>query len=177
MTQTRNPAGEGGASDGSVHAAKLNTSDRREPAGRAARLARRAGDRKHAMIKISHSITSDSPDGQPWPPADSSALWVIVRRANGCTLWRAIQLVHPPVADIATAAEQIRAHLWADRVRGRAVQAAGLPGPPTPSSSIHRNSGTTPDAAGRFAGHDMTGDSCHEKIRVVSLRTLQQRRR
>lgn len=27
MTQTRNPAGEGGASDGSVHAAKLNTSD------------------------------------------------------------------------------------------------------------------------------------------------------
>ena len=27
MVQTRNPAGEGGASDGSVHAAKLNTSD------------------------------------------------------------------------------------------------------------------------------------------------------
>ena len=28
MVQTRNPAGEGGASDGSVHAAKLSTSDR-----------------------------------------------------------------------------------------------------------------------------------------------------
>ena len=27
MVRTRNPAGEGGASDGSVHAAKLNTSD------------------------------------------------------------------------------------------------------------------------------------------------------
>ena len=76
-----------------------------------------------------HSMTSDSPDGQQWPPpTDSSALWVIVRRANGCTLWRAIQLVYPPVADIATAAEKIRAHLWADRLRGRAVQAAGLPG-------------------------------------------------
>ena len=59
---------------------------------------------------------------------------------SGCTLWRAIQFVHPPVADIATAAEKIRAHLWADRVRGRTVQAAGLPRPPTPSSSIHRNS-------------------------------------
>ena len=31
MAQTRNPAGEGGASDGSVHAAKLNTSDHTRP--------------------------------------------------------------------------------------------------------------------------------------------------
>ena len=107
------------------------------------------------MIKISHSMTSDSPDGQQWPPpTDSSALWVIVRRANGCTLWRAIQLVYPPVADIATAAEKIRAHLWADRLRGRAVQAAGLPEPPTPSSSIHRNSGTDPEC-GPAASPDM----------------------
>jgi hypothetical protein len=45
------------------------------------------------MIKISHSVTSDGPDGQPWPPPDSNALWVIVRRADGCTLWRAIQLL------------------------------------------------------------------------------------
>ena len=29
------------------------------------------------MIKISLSITSDSPDGQPWPPSDSNALWVM----------------------------------------------------------------------------------------------------
>jgi hypothetical protein len=129
------------------------------------------------MIKISHSMTSDSPDGQPWPPADSSALWVIVRRANGCTLWRAIQLVYPPVADIATAAEKIRAHLWADRVRGRTVQAAGLPRPPTHQAAFIGIRSTTPDAAGRFAGHDMRGYSHAEKIRVVSLRTLQQRRR
>jgi hypothetical protein len=102
------------------------------------------------MMKITHTITTDSLDGRPWPPPDIGALWVIVRRANGCTLWRAIQLVHPPVA-----AEKIRAHLWVDRVRGRAVQTAGLLKPPTPSGSIHRNSDTAPDAAGRFAGHDM----------------------
>jgi hypothetical protein len=43
------------------------------------------------MIKISNSVTSDSPDGQPWPPpSDGNALWVVVRRADGCTLWRAI---------------------------------------------------------------------------------------
>ena len=44
------------------------------------------------MIKITHTVTNDSPDGQPWPPSDSNALWVIVRRAEGYTLWRAIQL-------------------------------------------------------------------------------------
>jgi hypothetical protein len=25
------------------------------------------------MIKILHSVTSDSPDGQPWPPSDGNA--------------------------------------------------------------------------------------------------------
>jgi hypothetical protein len=44
------------------------------------------------MIKISHSMTSDCLDGQPWPPPDRNVLWVVVRSANGCTLWRAIQL-------------------------------------------------------------------------------------
>ena len=44
------------------------------------------------MIKITHTVTNDSPDGRPWPSPDSGALWVIVRRADGCTLWRAIQL-------------------------------------------------------------------------------------
>jgi hypothetical protein len=44
------------------------------------------------MIKILHTATSDCPDGQPWPPPGSEVLWVIVRRAEGCTLWRAIQL-------------------------------------------------------------------------------------
>ena len=61
----------------------------REPAGRAAQLAQ---NDKPAKIQILHDVTNDSPDGQPWPPSDSNALWVIVRRAEGHTLWRAIQL-------------------------------------------------------------------------------------
>jgi hypothetical protein len=44
------------------------------------------------MIKISHSTTTDSFDGQPWPPPDRDVLWVVVRRADGWTVWRAIQL-------------------------------------------------------------------------------------
>jgi hypothetical protein len=44
------------------------------------------------MMKIVHTITRDSPDGQPWPPSDGSVLWVIVRRVEGYTRWRAIQL-------------------------------------------------------------------------------------
>ena len=47
---------------------------------------------RSAMIKILHRVTGDSPDGQPWPPPDSNTLWAVVRRADGCTLWRAIQL-------------------------------------------------------------------------------------
>jgi hypothetical protein len=62
----------------------------REPAGRAAQLAQ---DDKPAKIQVLHEVTSDCPDGQPWPPPGSSeVLWVIVRRAEGCTVWRAIQL-------------------------------------------------------------------------------------
>jgi len=40
------------------------------------------------MIEISLVTTSDSPDGQPWPPppSDKGALWVIVGRADGYTL-------------------------------------------------------------------------------------------
>ena len=44
------------------------------------------------MIEISLVTTNDSPDGQPWPPPDSNLLWVLVRRAGGVSLWRAIQL-------------------------------------------------------------------------------------
>ncbi len=73
----------------------------REPAGRASRLAHRAGGGNRAM-QISHSLTRDSPDGQPWPPSDSNARWVVVRRADGCTLWRAIELaqVRPAATDL-----------------------------------------------------------------------------
>jgi hypothetical protein len=45
-----------------------------------------------AVIEISYSLTSDGPDGQPSPPPDSNTLWAVVRRVDGCTLWRAIQL-------------------------------------------------------------------------------------
>jgi hypothetical protein len=44
-------------------------------------------------MTILHITTSDSPDGQPWPPPDRNALWVIVRRAERFTLWRAISLL------------------------------------------------------------------------------------
>jgi hypothetical protein len=45
-----------------------------------------------AVIEILYSLTSDGPDGQPSPPPDSNTLWAVVRRVDGCTLWRAIQL-------------------------------------------------------------------------------------
>ena len=44
------------------------------------------------MIKILRTDTGDGLDGQPWPPPDSNVLWVVVRRANGRTLWRALQI-------------------------------------------------------------------------------------
>jgi hypothetical protein len=47
---------------------------------------------KSAVIEISYSLTSDGPDGRPSPPPDSNTLWAVVRRVDGCTLWRAIQL-------------------------------------------------------------------------------------
>ena len=49
------------------------------------------------MIEILHSFTSDGPDGQPWPPSESDALWAVVRRFDGRTLWRAIQLKSDPM--------------------------------------------------------------------------------
>src|SRR5262249_49492331 len=64
------------------HLAPGDETRRRRPA--------RVGNR--AMIKISLSVTSDGPQGQPWPPSESDALWSIVRRADGCTVWRAIEL-------------------------------------------------------------------------------------
>ena len=56
-----------------------------------------------AMIKISHSMTSDCLDGRPWPPPDSNTLWAVVRRADGYTHWRAIELaqVRPAATDFA----------------------------------------------------------------------------
>src|SRR5262245_13594296 len=46
---------------------------------------------KPAML-IVRAVTTDSPDGRPWPPTESNVLWVIVARADGSTVWRAIEL-------------------------------------------------------------------------------------
>jgi hypothetical protein len=109
------------------------------------------------MIKITHTVTNDSPDGQPWPPPDSGALWVIVRRADGCTLWRAIHLVMSRCPVIVATAEKTKAHPVVDRVRRRGVRAAGILGPPTPPDSIHRNLGSRARARMRpAASPDMT---------------------
>jgi hypothetical protein len=53
------------------------------------------------VLAITHSVTCDGPDGQPWPPPDDTTFWAVVRHANGLTLWRSIQLLpsDPPPAD------------------------------------------------------------------------------
>jgi hypothetical protein len=107
------------------------------------------------MIKISHSVTNDIPDGRPWPPPDSNALWAVVRRADGCTVWRAIHLVMSLCPMSAATAEKTKVHPVVDRVRRRGVRAPGILGPPTTLDSIHRDLGACPNAAGRPAGHDM----------------------
>jgi len=45
-----------------------------------------------ATIEILHSVTTDSLDGQPWPPTERNVLWRLRRRADGCSHWRAIEL-------------------------------------------------------------------------------------
>src|SRR5262249_4075432 len=123
--------------------------------GDEARLCRTARVGNRAMIKISHGLTHDTPDRRPWPPPDSNALWAVVRRADGCTLWRAIHPVMSRCPVVAATAEKTKVHPVVDRVRRRGVRAAGILGPPTTSDSIHRDLGACPKAAGRFAGHDM----------------------
>jgi hypothetical protein len=44
-------------------------------------------------IKIIRVITADDPFGCPWPPSDGNAVWTVVRRTRGFTLWRSIQIV------------------------------------------------------------------------------------
>ena len=64
---------------------------RRVPASEAVSTCLPARAGKPAMI-IVRAVTSDGPDGHPWPPPDSNTLWAVVRRADGCTLWRTIHL-------------------------------------------------------------------------------------
>jgi hypothetical protein len=41
-------------------------------------------------MKVCLVSTNDGQDGEPWPPPDRNVLWAMVRRTNGCTLWRSI---------------------------------------------------------------------------------------
>jgi hypothetical protein len=52
-------------------------------------------------LDITHAVTCDGPDGRQLPPPDDAALWAVVRRANGVTYWRSIQILpsDPPPAD------------------------------------------------------------------------------
>ena len=45
-----------------------------------------------ATIEILHSVTSDIPAGRPWPPTERNVLWRLLRRADGFSYWRAIEL-------------------------------------------------------------------------------------
>jgi len=62
-----------------------------EPARHTVRPAHRVGDAR-PVIKVTLTVTSDSPDGQPWPPTERNILWRLVRRADDCSCWRAIEL-------------------------------------------------------------------------------------
>jgi len=69
-----------------------NTTRRgREPTGRVAQLPHRVRHGNPASIKITRTVTSDSPDGQPWPPTERNILWRLLRRADDCSYWRAIE--------------------------------------------------------------------------------------
>jgi hypothetical protein len=69
----------------------MNSSNTTRAGSEPAQLVRRARDGKPAIV-IRHATTSDGPDGQPWLPPDSNTLWAVVRRADGCTHWRAIEI-------------------------------------------------------------------------------------
>ena len=47
---------------------------------------------------IIERVTSDGPDGRPWPPTESNVLWVIVARADGCTVCVQSSLLSPTLS-------------------------------------------------------------------------------
>jgi hypothetical protein len=51
-----------------------------------------AGKGRETGDDLIRAVASDGPDGRPWPPTESNVLWVILARADGCTVWRAIEL-------------------------------------------------------------------------------------
>ena len=76
--------------------AHMNSSDTtrpgRKPTEPAARLPHRARDGRPATLKITCTVTHDSPDGRPWPPTEGDVLWRLLRRADECSYWRAIEI-------------------------------------------------------------------------------------
>jgi hypothetical protein len=44
----------------------------------------------NGAVVIEHITTSDLPDGQVCPPFYDGAIWCVVNRGNGRTLWRRI---------------------------------------------------------------------------------------
>ena len=74
----------------------MNSSDTtrpgRKPTEPAARLPHRARDGRPATLKITCTVTRDSPDGRPWPPTEGDVLWRLLRRADECSYWRAIEI-------------------------------------------------------------------------------------
>ena len=70
---------------------------RRVPASEADSTCSPARGGKPAMI-IVRAVTSDDPDGQLWPPTESNVLWVIVARADGCTVCVQSSLLSPTLS-------------------------------------------------------------------------------
>jgi hypothetical protein len=70
-----------------------------KPAGRVAQLPHRVRHGNPASIKITRTVTSDSLDGQPWPPTERNVLWRLLRRADDCCYWRAIELAESAATD------------------------------------------------------------------------------
>jgi hypothetical protein len=63
------------------------------------------------QLAIEHGVTADMPDGQALPPLiENGVPWRVVRRADGCTLWRRLFLTPSLVTDWRTApGDQTRA--------------------------------------------------------------------
>jgi hypothetical protein len=56
------------------------------------------------MIKISHSVTNDIPDGRPWPPPDRDVLRAVVRRAGATPRPQLLKSVNCDRAAVVTTA-------------------------------------------------------------------------
>jgi hypothetical protein len=56
----------------------------------------RSLSKNNPELSVEHAVTADMADGQPLPPLiEDGIVWHVVRRANGCTVWRRVYLVRP----------------------------------------------------------------------------------